>query len=589
MSDYFSSEDLKPDYRQSADEFEVLVETGRRLAGTLDLPTVLQVAVDGITGLSGLDSAAVYLLEGPTLRLGATYPPLPPGFPEELRNAPLADHPHIQQAVTEKRHLIVEDLRASAQSRAERDVARQRDLRTVLYVPMLVDGEGVGAFIAGSTGKTVNIPENRIGLAWALANLAGLAARNATLFRDTQAKSRELEASLAERLKMEEEREALQAQLVQAQKMESIGRLAGGVAHDFNNLLQVIQGYTDLAMNSLPPDGDAFSNLLEVQKAADRSASITRQLLAFARRQTIAPEVVDLSRSVEGTLNMLKRLLGEDLDLVWAPAAAPLPVFMDGSQLDQVLANLCVNAREAIDGVGKVTIETQAVCFDEEYCRLHEGFKPGHYCMLAVSDDGCGFDREVQENLFEPFFTTKQEGTGLGLAMIYGIVKQNNGFINVYSEPGEGTTFKIYLPYHDGEARRKVAEKKDVPRVTGGETIMVVEDDESILNLLQAILKRNGYQVVGVGSPLRAVELAAKHKGPIHLLITDVVMPEINGRELASKLGELCPNLKVLFMSGYTSNVIAHRGVLDEDVCFIQKPFETKVLGARVREILDGE
>nr|MEE4269237.1 ATP-binding protein [Candidatus Krumholzibacteria bacterium] len=582
-------EDLKPDYRQSAHEFDILVETGQRLAETLDLQTILQAAVDGITGLAGLETAAVYLLEDEILHLWATYPPLPPGFPAELRDAPLSDHLHIKEAISGKKPFVVDDLLTAAKTDAEREVARQRRLRTVLYVPIVIDGEGIGAFLVGSTSGVVHIAENRIGLVGALANLAALTARNALLFQDTEAKTLELKASLEERLKVEKEREQLQIQLAQAQKLESIGRLAGGVAHDFNNLLQVIRGYTELAISSVPSTNPAFDYLHEVQVAADRSAGITRQLLAFARQQTIAPKVIDLSKSVDDTLQMLKRLVGENLDLVWAPDENPLPVLMDSSQLDQILTNLCINAREAIEDVGKVTIETQAARFDEEYCRLHEGYLPGDYCMLAVSDDGCGFDEEFQKNIFEPFFTNKNEGTGLGLAMVYGIVKQNEGFINVYSEPGQGTTFKIYLPLHEGTGSPALEAKKAVVHRGGGETVMIVEDDPSILTLLETVLRRQGYHVISANSPLTALDLAKRHQGEIRLLVTDVVMPDINGRELAKRIGTLFPDLLVLFMSGYTSNVIAHRGVLDEGVTFLQKPFDSPQLAEKVRSMLDGK
>ncbi len=589
MPSSYDREDLIPDCRQSADEIDILVETGQRLAETLDLQTILQAAVDGITGLAGLETAAVYLLEGQILHLWATYPPLPHDFPADLRDAPLADHLHIKEAIGEKKPFVVDDLMVSAKTGAEREVARQRKLRTVLYVPMVIDGEGIGVFIVGSTSGVVPIAESRIGLAGALANLASLTARNALLFQDAEAKALELKASLEERLKVEKEREQLQLQLAQAQKLESIGRLAGGVAHDFNNLLQVIQGYTELAIASVPATSPAFDHLREVQGAAERSASITRQLLAFARKQTIAPKLLDLNQAVDQTLLMLKRLVGESLDLVWVPEAKPLPVLMDPSQLDQILTNLCINARDAIEDVGKVTIETQAARFDEEYCRLHEGYLPGRYCMLAVSDDGCGFDDEVRKNIFDPFFSTKDEGTGLGLATVYGIVKQNEGFIDVYSESGQGTTFKIYLPYHEGRGR-PVAEPRSASVGAGsGETVLVVEDDPSILTLLKTILKRQGYNVISADSPLAAIELAQRHRSEIRLLVTDVVLPNMNGRELAKRIGAIAPGLLVLFMSGYTADVIAHRGVLYEDVSFLQKPFDSRQFAEKVRSMLDGE
>jgi len=381
----------------------------------------------------------------------------------------------------------------------------------------------------------------------------------------------------------------LEAQLRQAQKMESVGRLAGGVAHDFNNMLSAIIGNAELALIDLSPENPQHDYLKEILDAARRSADITRQLLAFARRQTIRPEVLDLNETVEGMLKMLRRLIGEDIDLSWQPGFGLWPVKMDPSQIDQILANLLVNARDAISGVGGITIETENIRFDEDYCADHAGFVPGDFVRLAVSDDGCGMDKETLNNLFEPFFTTKGvgEGTGLGLATVYGIVKQNDGFINVYSEPEQGTTFKIYLPHHAGEADRvKPHDVVDIP-MGRGETVLIVEDEASILKLAKRILKRLGYAVLEATTPGQAVALAEQHAIDIHLLITDVVMPEMNGKDLADRLQSLYPNLRVLFMSGYTASAIVHRGVLNKGVNFIQKPFSMKDLAAKVREALD--
>ena len=303
---------------------------------------------------------------------------------------------------------------------------------------------------------------------------------------------------ITERKRAEAEREKLQAQLIQAQRMESVGRLAGGVAHDFNNMLGVILGYTELALNKVDASSPLHADLVQVQKAAERSAEITRQLLAFARKQTISPRVLDLNETVEGMLKMLRRLIEENIDLVWQPKGGLWPVKMDPTQIDQILANLCVNARDAIAGAGKLIIETGMVTLDEAYCAEHAGFVPGDYVLLAVSDNGCGMDPETLSHLFEPFFTTKEvgKGTGLGLATVYGIVKQNNGFINAYSEPEKGTTFKIYLPRHAGE-RESIAAwgTTDIPR-GNGEIVLVVEDDAAILELTQTMLTGFGYRVL---------------------------------------------------------------------------------------------
>lgn len=386
-----------------------------------------------------------------------------------------------------------------------------------------------------------------------------------------------------------EERSAvLEDQLIQAQRLESVGRLAGGVAHDYNNMLSVIIGYTELALDRIDEDDPLHEDLGEVLRAAQRSADITRQLLAFARKQTIAPRVIDLNATVEGMLKMLQRLIGENIDLAWAPAPRLGPVRMDPAQIDQMLANLCVNARDAIDGVGRITIETENAAFDEAYCAAHPGFESGEYVRLAVSDDGCGMDRETLEHAFDPFFTTKGvgEGTGLGLATVYGIVRQNDGFINVYSEPGKGTTFRIYLPRYDAEWAELVAERAAEIPLGHAETVMVVEDDPAIMRMANVMLNRLGYTVLAAASPTLALDVAKAHAGEIQLLVTDVVMPEMNGRDLAEQIHQLYPDVRILFMSGYTANVIAHHGVLDEGVHFIQKPFSVEDLASAVKKAL---
>jgi two-component system, cell cycle sensor histidine kinase and response regulator CckA len=391
------------------------------------------------------------------------------------------------------------------------------------------------------------------------------------------------------RKQAEAEKERLEAQLQQAQKMESVGRLAGGVAHDFNNMLGVIFGHTEMALEDLNPAAPLYANLKAIQYAAQRSAALTRQLLAFARKQTVAPRVIDINETVAGMLNMLRRLIGEDIDLLWQPGENLPPLKVDPSQIDQLLANLCVNARDAIAGQGKITIETGAKTFDQAYCADHLGFLPGEYLLLEVSDDGCGMDKKILSQIFEPFFTTKEQGkgTGLGLASVYGMVKQNNGFINVYSEPGQGTTFKIYLPAFAAKSAGMVEKAPDLPAERGHEIILLVEDEPAILHMTTMMLTRLGYTVVAAATPGEAIRLALEYRGRIDLLMTDVVMPEMNGRELAGNLLSHFPDLKRLFMSGYTANVIAHHGVLDQGVHFIEKPFSMKELSGKVREVLD--
>ncbi len=393
---------------------------------------------------------------------------------------------------------------------------------------------------------------------------------------------------ITEKKQSESENEKLQAQLRQAQKMESVGRLAGGVAHDFNNMLGVILGSAEMALDDTSPYDPQYASLKEIYKAARRSSDLTRQLLAFARKQTISPEILDLNKTVEAMLKMLRRLIGEDIDLSWMPGSPLWKVKMDPSQIDQILANLCVNAKDAIAGTGRVTIETVNVTLDEAQCAEQVGFLPGEYVLLALSDNGCGMDSETMSHLFEPFFTTKAvgHGTGLGLATIYGIVKQNGGFIYVESEPGRGTTFSIYFPRHVYKVEAFSRAETKTSAELGSETILLVEDEEAMLNMAKTMLERLGYRVLACGTPVEAERLTLEHGGEIHLLMTDVIMPEMNGRELAERLISRYPNMRSLFTSGYTADVIGRHGVLNEGVHFIQKPFSKKDLAAKVREAL---
>ena len=388
---------------------------------------------------------------------------------------------------------------------------------------------------------------------------------------------------------MEQERKRIGEQLKQAQKMEAIGTLAGGIAHDFNNMLGAILGYTELGMMEVSPADPIHGRLKDIQQAAQRSADLTRQLLAFARKQTVAPKVLDLNETVEGMLNMLRKLIGENIDLVWLPGRQLDRVRIDPSQVEQLLANLCVNARDAIHDTGKITVETRPVTLDETFCAAHAGCVTGRYVLLAVSDNGCGMDARTMSHLFEPFFTTKEvgKGTGLGLATVYGMVKQNNGFIDVNSQPGQGASFEIYFPRHTAEADRTTKKDAAQPAVCGNETILLVEDEPMILDIAVNILERQGYTVMAAATPGEAIRLAQEHDGAIHLLMTDVVMPEMNGKDLANNLLSLYPKLKCLFMSGYTADVIAHHGVLNQGVHFIQKPFSVQALAVKVREVLD--
>jgi PAS domain S-box-containing protein len=388
----------------------------------------------------------------------------------------------------------------------------------------------------------------------------------------------------------EQEKEKLQAQLLQSQKMEMVGRLAGGVAHDFNNILAVILGNAELALMKVAPSDPLRVRLQGIEKAARRSADLVRQLLAFARNQTISPIVLNLNEAVPAMLTLLRRLIGEDIELVWTPALALWHVKLDPGQIDQVLTNLCINSRDAIAGVGMIRIETANITFAGEYIADRFGAVSGEHVLLSVSDDGCGMDEEIQSHLFEPFYTTKciGEGTGLGLATVYGIVQQNKGFIDVVSQPGKGSTFKLYFPRHAQEPEKispiVCQEKKNAG---GQETVLLVEDEPELLDLCQSMLKDMGYQVMTARTPSGAIQIAQIPARQIDLLITDVVMPEMNGADLVKKLQAIHPKLKYLYMSGYTANIIANRGVLDSDLHFIQKPFSMNALAEKVRRMLE--
>jgi two-component system, cell cycle sensor histidine kinase and response regulator CckA len=384
------------------------------------------------------------------------------------------------------------------------------------------------------------------------------------------------------------ERRSLERQLVQAQKMEAVGRLAGGVAHDFNNVLTAILGYAGLLLDGLPTLSPLRPDLEEIRKAADRAAGLTRQLLAFSRKQVLELRVLDLNELVADIERLLKRLLGEDIDVVTNLDPALGTVRGDAGQLEQVLVNLAVNARDAMPQGGRLTIETRNAELDESYAREHVPVQPGRYVMLAVSDTGTGMSAEILSHVFEPFFTTKEpgKGTGLGLATVYGIVKQSGGYVWCYSEPGQGTTFKVYLPRVDAPADR-FPSRAAVRPTHGSETILLVEDDAGLRALTRRLLEKHGYTVLEAPTAVAALALARDHAGPMHLLLADVVLPGASGRTLADELRGRRADLKVLFMSGYTEDAIVHRGVLPPHAAFIHKPFSADRLAEKVREVLD--
>lgn len=399
---------------------------------------------------------------------------------------------------------------------------------------------------------------------------------------------------ITEQKEARKERQELERQLIQAQKMESIGRLAGGVAHDFNNKLFIILSHAELLLASLPDDSPIRGDLEQILNVASSSAELTRQLLAFARKQAIVPEVIDLNKTMESILSMLGRLVGSNVDLKWVPGDGLKPIQMDPSQIDQILANLVINARDAIGNTdGRVTITSRMEQLDDTFCDNHIGFLPGEYVVITVADNGCGMDKETQTKVFEPFFTTKApgEGTGLGLATVFGIVKQNEGFVLLESCPDEGATFTIYLPAYQGTepATRKKWADEERPTEGGAETILLVEDDQAILNLATKILKRLNYRVISASTPADAIAAASDHEEPIHLLITDMMLPEMTGRELIGELKKYHSEINCLYISGYASQEVLQQLSVEERPHFLQKPFSIKQLAAKVQEVLGKE
>ncbi len=414
---------------------------------------------------------------------------------------------------------------------------------------------------------------------------------SAFLVRDDEGKPLQIESlivNINDRKRAEQEREELFDRLGQSQKLEAVGQLAGGVAHDFNNMLSVILGQTELALLKSQPSDKFYKAFTEIRQAAEHSANLTRQLLAFARKQTTSPKVIDLHHNLRTAIALLRRLITEDIELNLTLADDLWKIRLDPDQLRQVLTNLCVNARDAISGNGNIDITLENVSLDKSYSKNSPDYQPGDYVCLSVRDSGCGMDETIKKHIFEPFFTTKEmhRGTGLGLSTVYGIVKQNNGFINIYSEPGQGTISKVYFPRHDEEPGMGLLEEFfEIMSVDIG-TVLLVEDEPTLLNIIDEMLGEMGCHVVAVASPLEAIELASDPSCAIDLLLTDVVMPEMNGKELATRIQAIRPEVKCLFMSGYTADIIAHKGVLEDGLNFINKPFSTQTLAKKIREVM---
>jgi signal transduction histidine kinase/CheY-like chemotaxis protein len=446
--------------------------------------------------------------------------------------------------------------------------------RAVLAVPLMQQDEVIGVLSVGDSAGRV-FTEEEIHLAQAFADQAATALENARLFQETQHAYRDLTQT--------------QAQLIQAQKMEAVGRLAGGVAHDFNNLLTVIIGRTQLLLLRLPSENQARRDAELIRSTARRAAELTQQLLAFSRRQILQPRLLNLNTLVANLSTMLRRLIGEDIELVTAISPSPGWVNADPGQIEQVLMNLTINARDAMPQGGQLSIETANVLLDRPASEELPDLLPGRYVRLSVRDTGVGMDAETRSHLFEPFFTTKEpgRGTGLGLATVYGIVQQSGGHITVDSQPGQGATFTIYLPQIEQAVESLESATSDVRPTCGQETILLAEDEAEVRELAAEILQQAGYTVLQAEHGPAALRVSLRHEAPIQLLLTDVVMPGMNGRDLANRLRQVRPGLQILYMSGYTDEVLGRHGIVDPNIAFLQKPFTADVLLQAVRGALE--
>ncbi len=555
---------------------ETLLAVGQAVGSTLDLTETMRRVARQTGRALGADMVGAYLADADktSLRPIAGY-----HVPEHLREAfrafpiPLKGHRLLEEALARQKPLCTSDV--TADLRVDRQTVERFPHRSLLFVPITVKGEAIGGLFVVWWERPYECTPEELRLVEGISVHAAGALENARLYQQTQEAYDELSRT--------------QEQLNLSQKMEAVGRLAGGIAHDFNNLMTIITGRAEMLLGRLRPDDPLHRDIELFRKTSARAAAVTRQLLAFSRKQVLQPKVLDLNAVVAGMGSMLRRLIGEDIDLVTVLEPALWCVRADPGQLEQVILNLAVNARDAMPNGGKLTIETGNVELDEGYASRHVAVKPGSFVLLAMSDTGMGMDEATRSRIFEPFFTTKEqgEGTGLGLATVYGIVKQSGGSIWVYSEPGQGTAFKIYLPRVDEAVESLEPAPPAAAPQRGSETVLLVEDEDELRSVAREMLEMYGYTVLEADHPDEALLKAERHSGPIHLLVTDVVMPKMSGRDLAQRLAPLRPEMRVLYVSGYTDDAIVHHGVLDPGMAFLEKPFNPDELARKVREVLD--
>jgi PAS domain S-box-containing protein len=564
--------------KRLAQENATMAEIGRIISSTLNIDEIYQSFSEEVKKIISFDRIVINIINTEKNTVKNVYMA---GKELQDRNVrdiyPLEGSGNAEMVRTKSTFLIqTEDFREYEDRFPMLLSTFQAGFRSIMNVPLFSKGKVIGGLLLRSY-KPYAYTDKDVKLAERIASQIAGAVANAQLY--------------AERIQAEQEREALQEQLRQSQKVEAIGRLAGGVAHDFNNLLTVIKGYSQLTLAEMKAEDPFRENIEEIKKSADRASDLTRQLLAFSRRQIMEMRVLNLNTILQNLEKMLRRLIGEDIELTFLLGDDLRRVKVDPGQIEQVIINLSVNARDAMPKGGKLTIETANAVLDEEYARKHIAVKPGRYVMVSVSDTGMGMTPEVRERVFEPFFTTKERGrgTGLGLSTVYGIVKQSGGNIWIYSEPDRGTTFKIYLPQVDEalEELREKVETRELPR--GIETVLIVEDDKEVRKLVARILENHGYKVLEASQGSEALPLSKEYQEPIHLMLADVVMPGLDGRELAERIKLLHPRMKVLYMSGYTENAITHHGILEKGMNYIQKPFTVDALTRKVREVLDEQ
>jgi PAS domain S-box-containing protein len=538
---------------------ESILETVcRELAQAFDLPHVAAALLDEKKTMATI--VAEHLSPGPG------QPPAGEALSTLGMTIPLTEDLSFQYLLDYKAPFAVSDMPSEPPLPAIHDLLSQRGVISLLMLPLVIEGEVIGGLGLESL-QPRHFSTEEINLAWSVADqVAGVIARS----------------------RLDAERRRLEEQYHQSQKMEAVGRLTAGIAHDFNNILTVINGFAALMEYELLPDDPLREMLDKILHSGQRAADLVQQLLAFSRKQVIEPRVLDLNAVVADMDKMLRRVIGEDIDLKTTLTPDLWPVKVDVAQMGQVIVNLAVNARQAMPEGGRLTIETANVVIDEAYVASHLGTQPGKYVLLAISDTGCGMSKEVKARIFEPFFTTKGVGTGLGLATVFGIIKQSGGDIWVYSEEGRGATFKIYLPRADESILPSASPQLEAEYPAGSETVLLVEDDIAVRDLVRQVLQRQGYTLLEAQNGHEALRLINHYAAPVDLLLTDVILPDISGKFLAEAAARMKPDMKILFMSGYTDEAVAHHGVLESGVAFLQKPFGPIALARKVRVVLDN-